>query len=113
MDAYELLTKDEMTILKEHYVMVKDCTSQDQRDRALKAWTEPQKRYVVRLLDKLRSYGLYIAGQYPSGSLRFAVAVKSPLTAAMELSDEDFMAYRKGLIKFVGGKWCSTEAACR
>ena len=113
MDAYELLTKDEMTILKEHYVLVKDCTTQDQRDRALKAWTDPQKKCVVKLLDKLRTNGLSISGQYPSGSLRFSKIMKSAVSQLMDLSDEDFVAYRQGLLRFIDGKWCRMEEACQ
>ncbi|SHO52879.1 hypothetical protein [Desulfopila aestuarii] len=115
MDAYELLNKDEMTILKKHYELVKDCTSKEQTEKMLKAlgWTEKQKRFVLRLHNRLRSNGLFIVGQYPSGSLRFGVNGKSVSAMIMELSDEDFTAYRKGLLRIENGRICRTEAACR
>lgn len=113
MDAYELLSKDEMTIIKEHYQLVKDCTSMEQSEKVLKGlgWTEKQKRFVRRLHDRLRSNGLFIVGQYPSGSLRFGVNRKSEAALLMELSDEDFNAYRAGLLKIVDGQVRRVEAA--
>lgn len=115
MDAYELLSKDEMTILKEHYDLVKDCTSKEHTDKVLKSlgWTDKQKRFVLRLHDRLRANGLFIVGQYPSGSLRFGVKGKTDSALLMELSDEDFSAYRAGLLKIVNGQVHRLEAACR
>ncbi|MGV0964290.1 MAG: hypothetical protein ACOYBT_10470 [Polynucleobacter sp.] len=113
MDAYELLTKDEMTILKEHYVLVKNCTTQADQKTALKDWSDAQRRLVVKLQEKLRSHNLLIIGRYPSGSLRFGMIVKSATVQIMELSDDDFMAYKKGLLKFVGGRLQRVNAECQ
>lgn len=115
MNAYDLLNKDEMLILKEHYELVKDCSSKEQTEKMLKTlgWTDKKKRFVLRLYDRLRANGLFIVGQYPSGSLRFGVNGKSVSAMIMELSDEDFTAYRNGQLRIENGRICRTEAACR
>jgi hypothetical protein len=101
MDPYQLLTKDEMTILKTYYTRDSD-----------KGWTQDRKRVVAKLLDKLREHGFVIMGQYPSGSLRFAARRKSVLEMAMELPDKDFAAFQAGRLKFVDGQWMETQP-CR
>ena len=92
MDPYQLLTKDEMTILKTFYTRESD-----------KGWTAERKKFVAKILGKLRDHGISIIGQYPSGSLRFAIKQKSVLEMAMELSDSDFAAFRDGRLRLVNG----------
>lgn len=98
VDPYQLLTKDEMTILKKHYTR----TSEE-------GWTPERKQVVARLLGKLRSHGISIIGLYPSGSLRFGFKTKSVLEQIMELSDEEFADYQAGRLKFIDGKRMETQ----
>lgn len=102
-DPYEMLSAEEMTILKEHYHLVKDCRSQDEIDRALKGWTKQQRQFVSKLQDRIRESGWTIDGVYPSGSIRFSMRSGNPLDQVMALSDEEFERYRRGQIVFVGG----------
>ena len=99
MNPYQLLTKDEMTILKTYYTRDSD-----------KGWTPERKRVVVKLLSKLREHGASIVGLYPSGSLRFAIKQKSVLERAMELPDDQFQAFTAGRLRFVGGQWVETQS---
>lgn len=94
MDPYQLLTKDEMTILKAYYTRQSD-----------KVWTSERKKVVAKLLGKLRGHGISIIGLYPSGSLRFGIKAKSILEMAMELPDEQFKKFRDGRLRFVDGRW--------
>jgi hypothetical protein len=98
MDPYQLLSTDEMTILKTYYTRESD-----------KGWTPEKKKVVAKLLGKLRSNGVSIVGLYPSGSLRFAVKQKSVLEQIMDLSEEEFTAYQRGLLRVVGGRLCRVE----
>jgi hypothetical protein len=108
-DPYEYLTDDEMAIVKEHYNLVKGCRSQEETERALKGWSEQQRRIVVKLHERIRANGSVIAGLYPSGSLRFIGIVKSPTDQIMALSDANFLLYRQGKIKFVDGRLTSVD----
>lgn len=101
MDPYQLLSKDEMTILKTHYTRKNN-----------EGWTPEKKEVVAKLLAKLRKHGCAIDGLYPSGSLRFSVRRKSVLELAMELPDKDFAAFQAGRLKFVDGKWMEAQP-CR
>jgi len=103
-NPYDTLSAEEMAILKAHYVMVKDCATQEQLERALKGWTNRQRLVVARLLDKVRDSGWMIDGQYPSGSLRFRRRLASKTDQVMALSDEDFERYRRGELVFVDGQ---------
>lgn len=98
MNPYQLLSKDEMTILKTYYTRDSD-----------KGWTPERKRLVARLLGKLRSHGVSIVGLYPSGSLRLAIKQKSVLEMAMELPDDQFQAFTAGRLRFVDGQWVEAQ----
>jgi len=108
-DPYEFLTADEMEIVKEHYNLVKNCRSQEETEKALKGWSERQRKIVVKLHERIRTNGSMIAGLYPSGSLKFAVIPKSATDQVMALSDADFQLYRQGKIKFVNGRLTSVD----
>lgn len=103
--VYELLTKDEMTIVKEHCKAV--------REGSDKKWPEARKRLVAKLYEKIRGNGYRLVGQYPSGSPKFAAIQKSAVQMIMDLSDEDYRLYRAGKIKFFGGRMQRTEASCQ
>lgn len=98
MDPYQLLSTDEMTVLKTYYTRESD-----------RGWTPEKKKVVAKLLGKLRINGISIVGLYPSGSLRFAVKQKSVLEQIMDLNDEEFAAYQRGQLKVVGGRLCRVE----
>lgn len=108
-DPYVLLTGDEMAILKEHYTLVRHCASKAETDKALSGWSDKQKRVVVMLQQKVWSYGFVIAGLYPSGSLKFARRIGNPLDQVVALSDDDYLLYRQGKIRFVDGQLARVE----
>ena len=108
-DPYGFLTPEEMAILKAHYILVKDCRSKEETEKALKGWSLQQRRVVVRLQERVREEGWVIDDQYPSGSLKFAAIDKSPMDQVMGLSDDDFILYRQGLLRFVSGRLCRVE----
>jgi len=107
-EAYKLLTSDEMAVLKEHY---KAKEAGQLSDRY--GWTAKRKQMVAKLYERIRDNGFAVAGLYPSGSIRFSARKKSATELIMELGDDDFRLYLSGKLRFVGGRFEKTEAACR
>ena len=97
---HRLLTKEEMLILEEHYRAVRWCKSDKSKDKALKGWTDRQRKLVNGLYSKLFANGFVIDGQEESGRLVFGFRLKSELQQIMELSEADYRDYRSGRIVF-------------
>ena len=101
MNPYEMLTSDEMTILKEYCHAVKDCKGQESYDRALKVWSDNHRKIAKKLMNRLRENGFFIDGFYPSGSLRFSVVQKSLVEQIMDLSDDEYKQYMRGELNII------------
>lgn len=97
---HKLLSFDEMTILQEHYRLVSKLRTSEEREKALKAWTERERKAVSSLYARLSANGFVIDGQHESGALMFGYRQKSEIQQLMELSDADYRDYRAGRIAF-------------
>lgn len=101
---HKLLSFDEMTILQEHYRLAGKCRTSEERERALKGWTEKQRQVVGGLYARLLVNGFTVDGQHESGTLYFGIRLKSECQQVMELSDADYKLYQTGKIVFDGGR---------
>ena len=100
---HRLLTKEEMLILEEHYRATRWCKSDNSKDKALKGWTDRQRKLVNSLYSKLFANGFIVDGQEESGRLVFGFRLKSELQQIMELPEADYQDYRAGRIVFDRG----------
>lgn len=97
---HKLLSFDEMTILQEHYRLVGRCKGTEDREKALKGWTERQRSVAMGLYARLLQHGFVVEGQHESGTLLFGIRLKSATQMLMELSDVDLREYRAGRLVF-------------
>lgn len=101
---HKLLSSDEMAILQEHYRLAGNCRTTEERERALKGWTDKQRQVVGGLYARLLVNGFTVYGQHEEGTLYFGVRLKSESQLVMELSDADYKLYRAGKIVFDSGR---------
>lgn len=97
---HKFLSRDEMTILEVHYRLVSKLRSAEEREKALKSWTERERKAVSSLYARLSANGFVVDGQHESGALIFGYRQKSEIQQLMELSDQDYRDYRAGRIAF-------------